>query len=83
MGMKTTMDLSDNLLRRAKVLARKQKITLKALTEEGLALVLDARERRKPRKVKPVAFGGKGLALEFREAPWSEIRKAIYAGRGE
>jgi len=83
MGMKTTMDLSDNLMRRAKELARKEKVTLKALTEEGLALVLDAWARRKPRKVKPVVFGGKGLAPGFRDAPWSEIRKAIYEGRGE
>jgi hypothetical protein len=83
MGMKTTIEISDNLLRRAKELARKEKVTIRALTEEGLALVLEARGRRKPCKVKPVVVGGKGLAPEFREAPWAEIRKAIYEGRGE
>ncbi len=83
MGMKTTMDLSDNLLRRAKELARKERLSLKELTEEGLALVLDARQRRKPRKVRPVVVGGKGLAPEYREASWSRIREAIYRGRGE
>ena len=81
-GMKTTIDLSDNLLKRAKELARKEHLTLKELAEEGLAMVLDARERRKPCKVKPVVVGGKGLAPEFREAPWTEIRKEIYRGQG-
>ena len=81
-GMKTTVDISDNLLRRAKKLARERSLTLKALIEEGLELVLGSREHRKPYKVKPVVFSGKGISPEFQQASWADIRRAAYEGRG-
>ena len=52
--MKTTIDISDNLLNRAKEVARREKTTLKQLTEEGLHLVLARRGRGSARKVEPV-----------------------------
>jgi len=82
MGMKTTLDISDNLLRRAKELARKENLTLRSLVEGGLELVLKAREERGPHKVKPVVFRGKGLSEQFRGASWAEIRRAVYEGQG-
>jgi len=82
MAMKTTLDISDNLLRRAKKLAREESLTLRTLVEEGLEMVLRSREQRKPYKVKPVVLRGKGLSPEFRQASWADIRKAAYEGRG-
>ncbi|MBW1816753.1 MAG: DUF2191 domain-containing protein, partial [Deltaproteobacteria bacterium] len=38
--MKTTVDIPDNLMRKAKAVAARQKITLRALIEEGLRKVL-------------------------------------------
>jgi len=81
--MKTTIDISDNLLNRAKEVARKEKTTLKELTEEGLALVLASRDSRRNREVEPVVFDGKGLNPDFRGRSWAEIRQEIYKGYGE
>jgi hypothetical protein len=80
--MKTTIDISDHLLNRAKELARKEKTTLKELTEEGLALVLSEHSSRTPRTVEPVVFDGRGLSEEFRGKSWADIREQIYKGYG-
>lgn len=80
--MKTTIDISENLLNRAKELAREEKTTLKELTEEGLRLVISRRARGSARKVKPVVFQGQGLSPAFRGKSWAEIRDEVYRGYG-
>jgi hypothetical protein len=80
--MKTTLDISDNLLLRAKRLARTEKTTLRSLTEEGLARVLDLREQSKPVKIRPVTFKGKGLHPALLGASWEQQRDLDYVGRG-
>jgi hypothetical protein len=80
--MKTTIELSENLFARARQLARAERRTLRAVVEEGIALALDAHDRRRSPKIKPVVFQGKGLSDEFRQAPWHHVRDAIYDGRG-
>ena len=81
-SMKTTIDISDHLLNRAKEVARRDKSTLKELTEEGLELALARRDFRKSRQVKPVVFSGQGLSPEFQGKSWAEIRDEIYKGSG-
>lgn len=74
--MKTTIEISDALLRRAKERARERHITLRSLIEEALAATLD-----KPvgaTKVEPVTFKGNGLSREFEDASWEKIRDTIY-----
>jgi len=44
--MKTTLDISDELLARAKAVAAKERITLTRMVEEGLALRI---RRKRPR----------------------------------
>ena len=80
--MKTTIDISDNLLNQAKQLARKEKTTLKELTEEGLQLVLSRRNQHSFRKIKPVIVNGTGLSPAFGGKSWAEIRDEIYRGYG-
>jgi hypothetical protein len=80
--MKTTIELSDNLFARARKLAREERKTLRAVVEEGVALALDAHDRRRSPRIKPVVFTGKGLSDEFRHAPWHRVREVSYAGRG-
>jgi hypothetical protein len=80
--MKTTIELSDNLFARARKLAREERKTLRAIVEEGIALALDAHDRRRSPRIKPVVFAGKGLSDEFRHAPWQRVREVIHAGRG-
>lgn len=75
--MKTTIEIADNLLARAKARAKDQKITLRSLIEESLAATLD--QPLPKAKVRPVTFGGKGLTREFEDASWDKIRDAIYS----
>jgi hypothetical protein len=80
--MKTTINIADNLLASAKALARREKTSLKELTEEGLQLVLARREEGSTRKVKPVVFQGRGLSPAFHGKSWAELRDEIYRGYG-
>ncbi|MDE0861018.1 MAG: hypothetical protein OSA93_12725 [Akkermansiaceae bacterium] len=74
--MKTTIELSDNLLLRAKKRAKDESITLRSLIEKSLAVTL-ANPPKEP-KIEPVTFKGKGLTPEFENASWDKIRDAIY-----
>ena len=76
------MDISDNLLLQAKRVARKENVTLRSLTEEGLRKVLEDRAQRQPAPFKPVTFKGNGLKPEFHDAGWEAFRAAAYEGHG-
>ncbi|HMJ64493.1 MAG TPA: DUF2191 domain-containing protein [Candidatus Binatia bacterium] len=81
--MKTTIEIADDLFERAQRLARKEKMTFRSLTEQGLRLVLKEKEQVKSKKLPPLpTFGGKGLTDEFKNAGWEKIRDEIYRGRG-
>jgi hypothetical protein len=80
--VKTTIDISDHLLHRAKEVARRDKTTLKELTEEGLEMAIARRTSRRAGPVEPVVFRGQGLSPEFRGKSWAEIRDEIYKGTG-
>jgi len=77
--VKTTIDIADELLKRAQQLAKREGSTLRAVLEEGLRLVL--KERRTPvsRPLRFPTFGKGGLNAEFREADWERIRTTIYS----
>lgn len=61
--MKTTLDLNDSLIARAKVLAAQQRTSLTRLIEEGLRLRLRAQHRLSSKALKiPVHRGRGGLA---------------------
>jgi hypothetical protein len=74
--MKTTIELADNLLVRAKARARARHVTLRSLIEESLAATLD--HPLPSTMVRPVTFKGKGLSREFEGASWNKIRDSIY-----
>jgi hypothetical protein len=81
--MKTTIEISDALLRQARELAARDGVTLRALVERGLHNVLrETSPSVAPFKLRDAAFGGDGLQPEFQAAPWSQMRDAIYLGRG-
>ena len=80
--MKTTIDLSDDLVSRARSIARKRGTTFRAVVEEGLHLVLKAEAHPAPQASPLVTFRGDGLASEFAGRSWDAIRDAIYEGRG-
>lgn len=74
--MKTTIEIADSLLLRAKARAREKQITLRSLIEESLAASLD--HPLPAARVKPVTYKGKGLRPEFEDASWDKIREMIY-----
>ena len=81
--MKTTIEIADDLFTRAQGLARREKTTFRALTEQGLRLVLKEKTQRKPKPLPPlVTVRGGGLTEEFKNATWDQIRDEIYRGHG-
>ena len=81
--MKTTIELSDPLLERAKRLAARDSTTLRELVEAGLRHVLKARTQRvEPFVLRDARVDGRGLSPEFSDASWDDIRNASYEGRG-
>ncbi len=74
--MKTTIEIADNLLTRAKARAREQHITLRSLIEKSLASTLD--EPIPSPQIQPVTFKGNGLSRDFEDASWDKTRDAIY-----
>ena len=80
--MKTTLEISDAVLRQAKQIAAKEKTTLKSLVEEGLRQLLKNRKRRGEFALRNASFKGKGLNPEFQDHSWENVRKHIYDGQG-
>jgi hypothetical protein len=80
--MKTTIDISDHILARARRIAREQQVTLRSLTEEGLLRIIEDRMARKSCTITPITFRGEGLSPEFQDASWERIRGAAYEGHG-
>lgn len=82
--MKTTIELSDNLLQEARRAASADGTTLRALVEAGLREVLARRRQRSaPFKLKRATVKGKGLRPELREASWQRLRDLAYGEMGE
>jgi len=73
--VKTTIQIADDLFQRVQALARKEKTTFRALTEEGLRLVLKNKKDKSTKwKWKLVTVKGQGLTDEFKNASWDQIR---------
>jgi hypothetical protein len=80
--MKTTIDISDSLLKEARDLAVKRQITLRALVEQGLREIIAKQNSGKEFKLRKASFRGNGLQDEFRGESWQKIREAAYEGHG-
>ena len=81
--MKTTIEIADALLEEAKRVSGNERITLRALVEEGLRRVIDERRRRAPGfRLRKAGYKGKGVQEGVAEGDWESVRDAIYEGRG-
>jgi hypothetical protein len=80
--MKTTLNISDPLLREARRIAIRDRTTLRELVEQGLRKVVAERKARRRFKLLTVTFKGEGLVPELRGADWDRIRDLAYEGRG-
>lgn len=80
--MKTTLEISDPLLREARKAAAREGITLRALVEHGLRLAVAEKGKRTAFKLRDASFKGKGLQPEVAGASWEKLRELSYEGRG-
>jgi hypothetical protein len=80
--MKTTVDISDPLLREVRELAAREGVTLRTLVERGLHRVIADTERHAPFKLRRASYKGTGRQAEISQASWDSVRDLIYKDRG-
>jgi hypothetical protein len=80
--MKTTVEISDPLLREARKLAAREGVTLRTVIERGLHRVITETKQGTPFKLRRASFKGKGLQPDLRHASWERVRGLAYEGRG-
>lgn len=79
--MRTSVDIPDPLLSRAKNVARERRTTLRQLVLEGLRRVIeDAPDGSY--EWRDGSFGGDGLVDGLTPDDWGEIQRRAYEGRG-
>lgn len=78
--MRTTLNLDDDLLRRAKQRAATEGRTLTSVIEDGLRALLSEARARKPGKVVLPTFGGDGPAPGVDLSDPRALRDALYEG---
>jgi hypothetical protein len=77
--MKTTIEISEPLLREALELAEREGVMLRALLERGLRRVLTETKPSAPFKLRRASFKGEGLQANARVASWRELRNLALA----
>ena len=79
--MKTTVEIDDQLLTRAKEAARRRKTTLRRLIEQGLRHELSQKPKAKPYRMKDVSVGGGGLLPGVDLSDPDQFLRAAYGDR--
>lgn len=80
-SMKTTVELPDALLERAKRHARKTGRPLRALIAEGMRRMLDEAVGVAPYRLPDRSVGEPGGHNPLASYSWSDLRDEIYGGR--
>lgn len=80
--MKTTVNLSDALVAKAKRVAANEGITIRELIDVALGHEVAERQRLHRFRLRDASFTGNGLQPEFRNAGWEAVRDAIDEGPG-
>jgi len=76
--MKTTIQISDDLLLRAKRRARRQRTTLRAVVEDSLRRALAEPSSVSGFRLKKHPVAGEGRDPSLAEGGWVSIRDTIY-----
>ncbi|HVM96025.1 MAG TPA: hypothetical protein VMT89_06535 [Candidatus Acidoferrales bacterium] len=80
--MKTTIEISDPLLREVRAVAAEEGQTLRQLVETGLRHVVNNRKgRRKAFRLRDTSVGGRGLRKGLRYDDWGKILDLAYGNR--
>jgi hypothetical protein len=82
--MKTTVEISDALLRTAKSAAAARNMTLRMIIEAALCRYLEATagEAHARPRLRRHSFRGRGLRPSLSESDWVTIRELVYESRG-
>jgi Arc/MetJ family transcription regulator len=80
--VKTTIDIDESLLTRAKQVAATEDVTLRELVEDGLRHVLEKREQRASFRLRRATFRGQGLQPDAAVGSWDRLRDLAYKSRG-
>jgi hypothetical protein len=80
--MRTSIDMPDALLAKAKAIARQRGSTLRELVIEGLRNVLEKQAKAPRFRLRDASFGKGGLADGLDETDWDRIRDLSYGKRG-
>jgi len=78
--VKTTIEIADALLVRAKRHAQRSGQPLRAVVEEGLRRVLASEEARPAYELPDVSVGKAGAENPLETMSWADIRGEIYGG---
>jgi hypothetical protein len=79
--MKTTVEIQDALLERARRHARRIGKPLRAVIEEGLRRVLDTEEERASYRLPDRSVGKSDGENPLEALTWQDLRDEIYGGR--
>lgn len=80
--MKTTLDIHDELLSRAKRHARDTGSTLRAVVEDGLRQVLDRADPTRKHVLPDLRVGDPAADDPLEQYSWPELRELIYGDPG-
>ena len=80
--MKTTLDIHDELLARAKRHARATGRPLRAVVEDGLRRVLEPSNRRRKYALPDLRAGDPDAPDPLDQYSWPELRELIYSDPG-
>jgi hypothetical protein len=81
--VKTTLDIQDALLLRAKRLSKRTGQPLRALVEDGLRHVLSSNERHVCYELPDLSVGEPGAPNPLESLSWQDIRDEIYGSGKE
>lgn len=76
--MKTTIDIHDELLARAKRHARSAGVPLRAVVEQGLRVVLDASGSAEPYRMPDLSVGDPTDADPLEAYSWQDLSEIIH-----
>ena len=79
--MKTTIEIQDELIRRAKRYAKRTGRPLRAVVEEGLRHVLNDSSRSKRYELPDYSVGDPSASDPLEAWSWQDLRDEIYAER--
>lgn len=79
--MKTTLEIQDELIRRAKRYAKRTGRPLRAVVEEGLRRVLSDTPRSKRYELPDYSVGNSNASDPLEAWSWQDLRDEIYAER--